>query len=403
MIRFLDDLDPKGKTIIVRTDLNSDMDPKTHKIIDSFRMQEYSKTVKELSKKGAKIILLAHQGRKGDPDFIGLDQHAKLLSKHVGKKIEFVPDIVGEKAVSKIKSMKKGGIVLLDNVRFLEEETEDKTPAQHSQGNLVKTLAPLADAYVNDAFSNSHRGHASMVGFGEVLPSYAGMVMEKELKVNDVIGKMKKAVLVLGGCKCDEIFLILEKYLGKGAIDCALTSGIVGNIFLSARGVDIGKDSMDFIKKKDLFPLIDRAKGIDAKYPGKVLVPVDIAFEKGGKRSESSPGKTPMIQDIGKATIGKYCKIISRSKVVLFKGPCGVYEKPQFDQGTRKILLQIAKSKGFTIIAGGDSTTALEKLKIPIRRFSHASVGGGAFIDYISGKEMPGIAALENCKVRKKL
>ena len=183
MAEFLtiDDADVKDKTVLLRIDINVPYDEKTRKVGDSDRLREHAKTIKELSDRGTKLVLLSHQGRKGDPDFVHLDQHAILLSKHVGKEVKFIDDIVGERSKGAIKSLRSGEILLLDNVRFLDDEAEEKTPEEHKNSTIVKALSPLADVFVNDAFSAAHRSQASVVGFTAMLPSYAGKVMATEI------------------------------------------------------------------------------------------------------------------------------------------------------------------------------------------------------------------------------
>ncbi|MCS7106249.1 MAG: phosphoglycerate kinase, partial [Candidatus Aenigmarchaeota archaeon] len=234
----LDDVQVANKTVLLRVDINVPYDVEKKQIQDSERIREHAKTIKELADKKAKVVILAHQGRKGDPDFIHLDQHAKLLSKYVGKEVQFVDDIIGEKAISKIKGLKPGEILLLDNVRFLDEETEEKSSKDHAKSNLVKKLSKLADIFVNDAFSASHRSHASIVGFTEVLPSYAGRIMEKELKSEErALNPLGMNVFVLGGAKPDDCLNIMD-YIFKnkpGSIEKVLTCGTVGEIFLAAK------------------------------------------------------------------------------------------------------------------------------------------------------------------------
>jgi len=179
----LDDVDVKDKVVLVRVDFNSPVDPETKKVLDDTRIRAHGETtIKELAQKGAKVVVIAHQGRKGDPDFIPLKQHAEILGKVLGKPVKFVDDVFGEKAQKAIKELKSGEILVLDNVRNFAGETKEGTPEEHAKTELVKALAPLADIFVNDAFAAAHRAHVSMVGFTAVLPSVAGRIMERELK-----------------------------------------------------------------------------------------------------------------------------------------------------------------------------------------------------------------------------
>lgn len=402
----LDDIKPNNKTVILRVDINSPYDEKAKKIEVSDRLIDSSETVKELSKKGAKVVILAHQGRKGDPDFLPLKQHSQLLTKYVGKKVEYVNDIIGNKAVRKIKSLKKGQIILLDNVRFLPEETENKPTKEHSKGNIVKTLEPLADLFVNDAFSAAHRSHESIVGFTKVLPSVAGRSMEKEISsLKKIFSKMKISkhdTFVLGGAKPDEPLDVMESMLKRRTVDRFLVSGVIGELFLIAKGYKLGNVNMDYLKKEGYLDYLPKVKELWKKYQKKIEIPIDVAVEIKGKRKEVSVEELPinsLILDIGIRTGVKYAGIIHDSKSIVMKGPSGVYEKDNFDLGTRIILEAIADSKGLSLIGGGHTLSALDKLDIDKKRFSHVSLGGGALIEYLSGKEMPGIESLKKRKV----
>ncbi|MGC8812025.1 MAG: phosphoglycerate kinase [Candidatus Aenigmatarchaeota archaeon] len=406
----LDEAKVANKTVLLRVDINVPYDEQKKQIQDSERIREHAKTIKELAEKNAKVIVLAHQGRKGDPDFIHLDQHAILLSKYTGKEVQFVDDIIGEKAIKKIKALKPGEILLLDNVRFLDEETEEKSSKEHAKSRIVKTLSKFADIFVNDAFSASHRSHASIVGFTEVLPSYAGRVMEKELKSEErALDPLGINIFVLGGAKPDDCLNIIE-YMFKnkpGSIEKVLTCGTVGEIFLAAKGYDLGKETKEFFAKKGFDKLICQAKKLIERYELEIELPVDVAFEENGKRKEIPVKDLPVekiLQDIGSETAKKYGEIIKSARTVVVKGPAGVYEKQGFELGTKLILEAIANSKAFSLIGGGDTLVAMEKLGLDKSKFSYISLGGGALITSLSGKEMPGVEALLKAakKIKKK-
>lgn len=405
----LDEAEVANKTVLLRIDINVPYDEEKKQIQDSERIREHAKTIKELAEKKAKVVILAHQGRKGDPDFIHLDQHAKLLEKYVEKKVQFVDDIIGEKAVKKIKALKPGEILLLDNVRFLDEETEEKTSKEHAKSKLVKTLSKVADIFVNDAFSAAHRGHASIVGFTEVLPSYAGRIMERELKSEEkALDPLGINVFVLGGAKPDDCLNIMDYMFKKrpGSIEKVLTCGTVGEIFLAAKGHDLGKETKEFFAKKGFDKLIDQAKELLKNYELEIELPVDVAFEENGKRKEIFVKDLPVekiLQDIGSETAKKYGEIIKNARTVVVKGPAGVYEKQGFELGTKLILEAIANSKAFSLIGGGDTLVAMEKLGLDKTKFSYISLGGGALITSLSGKEMPGVEALlKKKKIKEK-
>ena len=240
----LDDVALEGKTVLVRVDFNSPVDPETKKILDYTRIKRHGETtIKELAEKGAKVVVLAHQGRKGDPDFIPLKQHAEILGKVLGKPVKYVDDVFGEKAKNAIKSLKNGEILVLENVRTFDGETKKGTPEEHAETEFVKNLAPLADLFVNDAFAAAHRAHVSIVGFTAVLPSAAGRIMERELKsLSRVLENPEKpCVFVLGGAKADDSLEISRYVLSNNIADYVLTGGVVGHVFLAAKGVNLGK------------------------------------------------------------------------------------------------------------------------------------------------------------------
>jgi len=397
----LDDVKIRGKTVLLRVDINSPYNKKTKKIEISDRLIETAKTIKELSKRGAKVVILAHQGRKGDPDFLPLKQHSRLLTKYVGKRVGYVNDIIGKKAVNKTKALKKGQIILLDNVRFLEEEVKNKSSKEHSKSQLVQTLSPLADVFVNDAFSAAHRSHASIVGFTHVLPSVAGRNMEKEIKsIKKIITKMKISkhdTFVLGGAKPVEPLNVMEHMLNNRTLERVLVSGVIGELFLIVNSYKLGKVNVNFLKKNGYLDYLPQVKKVWKRHKKKIEIPSDIAVETNKKRKEFTIDELPVnsqILDIGVKTCVKFVGIINESRSIAMKGPTGVYEKDDFNLGTRIILESIANSEGFSLVGGGHTLSALNKFKIDKNRFSHVSLGGGALITHLSGGRMPGIETL---------
>ena len=404
----MDDIDVKDKTVILRIDINVPYNEETGKICDSDRLKEHAKTAKELSKKGAKLVVLSHQGRREDPDFISLDQHAKLLKKHVGKTVSFVDDVIEEKAKKKIKSLKPGDILLLDNVRFLDDEIDEKSPKDHKESLIVKNLAPLADIFVNDAFSAAHRSHASVVGFTTVLPSYAGRVMQEEVeKLESILVTMKISkhdTFVIGGAKPKDPLEVVSHMLEEGALEKVLVGGIVGQLFLIAKGHDLGT-SEDYMQKRKYIDFLPQVKELLKKHGEKIEMPVDVAIDFHGIRSEIPIENLPSnhaILDIGSETIEKYRKIIRDSVTIGFKGPPGKYEEEGFGIGTMEVLDTISNSKAISLVGGGHTLEALSKFKISRDKFTHVSLGGGALIKFLSGKPMPGIEALKSVAKNEK-
>ncbi|MEM4466505.1 MAG: phosphoglycerate kinase [Nitrososphaerota archaeon] len=402
--RTLDDVDTSEKTVIVRVDLNSPIDPETGKIKDNERFRAHAETVRELSDKNARVVLLAHQGRKGDPDFLPLKDHAEILSRHVGKPVKYVPDIIGEEAVRTVKSLKNGEIVLLENVRMLDEETREASPEEHSRGRLVSTLAPLADLFILDAFSVAHRAHASVVGFSHVLPTVAGRIMEKELRaLTTVLEEDRRVVLVMGGNKPEECIEVIDALISKRNenIKKVLSAGILGQLFLMTKGVKFGEPSEEYIKKKKFDVYLERLAKIRDVLGDRLETPIDFAYEEDGKRVEIDVDKLPAlgaIYDIGEKTARRYAKIIldtTEEDAIIVKGPAGVYEREEFRKGTRIIYEALSKCKAFTLIGGGDSSTAIELVGLSPSNFSYVSLGGGALITYISKRTLPGIEILK--------
>jgi phosphoglycerate kinase len=402
----LDDLRVKDKTVLVRVDFNSPIDPKTKKILEDTRIRAHGETtIKELAERGAKVVILAHQGRKGDPDFIPTKQHAEILAKILKKPVKYINDVFSEKAKDEIKKLKSGEILVLDNVRNFADETKEGTSEDHAKTELVKNLAPLVDFFVNDAFAAAHRAHVSIIGFTAVLPSAAGRIMERELKsLTRVVEKPDKpCVFILGGAKADDSLEISKYVLDNKVADWVLTGGVVGQVFLVAKGVDLGNSNMEFLKKQELMDLVPGIKSLEQKYPHSIKTPKDVAIEMRGKRKEISVDKLPTdysILDIGARTVEDYSKIIGNAKSIVVSGPMGVYENSEFSFGTKKILEEIANSKAFSLAGGGHTIGALEEFGLA-SKISYISTAGGALIEFLMGKKLPGVIALEKAVARK--
>jgi len=404
-ILTLDDFEFKGKTALVRVDFNSPVDPNTKKVLDDTRIKAHGEsTIKELSKKGARVVVLAHQGRPGDPDFAPLKEHAQILGRILDKSVKYVDDVFGERAQKAIKELKDGEILVSENVRTYADEQKKGTPEEHAKTEFVKKLAPLADVFVNDAFAAAHRAHVSIVGFTAVLPSVAGRIMERELKA---LGKVlhnpeKPCVYMLGGAKADDSLKISQYVLKNRIADHILTGGVVGNLFLASKGVDLGKPSMEFLAKKELMGLVSGIKELMSNYPENIKVPVDLAVEADGKRLEISVSKLPTrysIFDIGAETVKKYSEIIKGAKSIVVSGPMGVYENKEFIFGTKKTFEAIAASKAFSLVGGGHTIAAVEELGLT-KKMGYVSTAGGALIEFLMGEQLPGVVALEKAAAR---
>jgi len=399
MYKTMDDFDFKNKTAIVRVDFNSTVDPSTKKLLDDERIRLHSMTIKELADKGAKVVVIAHQGRLGDPDYTTLEPHAKRLSEILKKKVNYINDVIGEKAVSAIKAMKPSEILVLENVRSLAEETAKKTIEEQSKTSLVKTLAPLADVFVIDAFAAAHRAHASIVGFTVVMPTVLGRVMEKEIKALDKIRSVENRpiVYILGGSKVKEGVEIAEYVLSNDRADQIITGGLVAQLFLLAKGLDIGPLNNKTLADKGLLEMVPKAKAILEQYNGKIFIPFDFAVNANGRRKEIQMINLPTeneISDIGEKTMAQYQKILSGAKAILMHGPIGVYENEEFINGTKAVFETAISSKAFTVAGGGHTIAALSRLGL-YNKVSYVSSGGGALLEALMGKKLPALEAIE--------
>ncbi len=399
MFKTMDDFDFANKTAIVRVDFNSTVDPSTKRLLDDERIRLHSGTIKELAQRGARVVVLAHQGRLGDPDYTTLEHHSMRLSEILGQRVGYVDDVVGERAVNAIKALGPSEILVLENVRSLREETAKKTIEEQSKTTLVKTLAPLADVFVFDAFAAAHRAHASIVGFTVVMPTVLGRVMERELKALERIRSVehRPIIYILGGSKVKEGVEIVEYVLSNDRADRILTGGLVAQLFLVARGLDTGFLNRKALSDKGLLELVPRAKSILDRFDGKVLLPVDFAVNVDGRRKEIQMINLPTdyeIWDIGERTMVVYENVLKTAKAVMMHGPMGVYEVEPFLEGTAKVFQAAVLSQAFTVAGGGHTIAALSRLGL-YDKVSYISSGGGALLESLMGKKLPALEAME--------
>lgn len=398
----LGDFDYKDRTVLLRVDINCPLDKQTLQIVNDARIRRIVPTVRELVGKRAKVIMLAHQSRKGGWDFIPLDQHAKLLSKHLGMPVAYVDDVIGSKAIDAIDSTQPGSVLLLGNVRSLDSETAKGDMAMHSEGEIVKTLAPLIDYYVCDAFGAAHRSQCSLVGFEPKVPSASGRLMAKEIHaLNSIFGNPRRpSVFILGGAKFGDVSEMIDRVLGSGMADTVILVGLVGNAYLLARGVDIGEASKKVLQDELTPENLQAAKDILSKYGQRVLLPVDVAVERGGRRVSVNIGDLPTAEpalDIGDASAEKFRKVIMSSKTSFMSGPSGMIEKDGFEIGTRIMMSAMVDSGGQSVIGGGHTGGAAERFDLA-DRFSYVSTGGGALETFLLGKPLPVIEALKRSR-----
>ncbi len=378
-MKTLSDFDFKGKTVLLRADLNSDV--VDGKVLMSERIKESAITINELKQKKAKVVVIAHQGRKGDDDFTSLKQHSIFLNKFT--KIKFVENVIGEQAEKSIQELKNGEAILLENIREIEDEL---LPEKLKENNIVKFFVPLVNVYVNDAFSVCHREQASITLLPKYLPSFAGRLLEKEVNALKKI-KIKECLYILGGAKPEDDIKLLR---GNKVLAC----GLFGQVCLIAKGKDLGAQNK-YLKSqiKEFDKVVSEVKN---KLKN-VETPIDFAVKKDNKRHEILLNEFPSqyeIFDIGETTINKYIEEIKKAKAIYMKGPAGFCAEKQFAKGTLAILKAISESKAFSLIGGGHLSDAIAMSKIPESKFSHISLSGGALLSYVAGERLPGLEAL---------
>lgn len=396
----MDDVILDNKRVLVRVDFNSPMDPSGN-ILDDKRIKSHLDTLRALE--DCRVVLMAHQSRAGKKDYTTLEAHARQATRLLRRDVVYIDDIFGSHAREAIKSLVPGEVILLENTRFYAEENMNRTPADHAKSHMVKKLAPLFDLFINDAFAVSHRSHCSVVGFTEVLPSFAGILMDKEITALDkgMKGNEHPTVFSLGGTKADDSIKVTKNVLGRGGADKILTSGVVATVFMMAAGIDVGDANRKFVEDQEYLEQIPIAAKLLKDYPGKISMPVDVALNKNGERVEVAVDTLPTdlpIADIGLETIVNYSKDLKDARVTVTNGPTGIFEQEKFRLGTAE-LLKAATQSGYSIVGGGHSIAAIDQLGLE-SKFSHVSMGGGASITYLSGEPLPGIEALKKAALR---
>lgn len=392
-IKTINDIkDIENKTIIVRVDFNVPMNEKGI-IQDDSRIVKALPTIKQLIEKGAKLVLITHLGRPEGQivENLRVTNIAKHLEKLLKKPILKLDTVLDEKVKKTISKMKKGDIVMLENIRFRgEEEKNDK--------KFSKELASLGDIFVNDAFATAHRAHASTEGITKFIPSYAGILMEKEI---EILGNLLESepirplTFIFGGAKIDTKIGLIKKFIDES--DYVLIGGALANTFLFASGYDVG----DSLKEEDQQKTAQDTMLEYEKHHEKFILPSDVRVTS-EIRENSQTVDLPIqdimgdmkIVDIGPKTIEQFCKIINQSGTIIWNGPVGVYEFEQFSNGTKHIAECIANLNCISILGGGDTVDAITKLNIPESKFTHVSTGGGATLEFMEGKKLPGIKPL---------
>lgn len=387
------DIDANGKKVLVRCDFNVPIDSETGKITDNRRIRAALPTIQYLLDHNAKVILCSHLGRpKGEFNLkYSLRPVAEELSKLLNKEVKLAKDVIGEDAVNLSSNIKEGEIVLLENVRFHKEEEENNP-------EFAKKLASFADIYVNDAFGTAHRAHASTAGVADYLPAVSGFLIEKELEFlgSSLENPERPFVAILGGAKVSDKIGVIENLLDK--VDTLLIGGGMAYTFYKAQGHNIGTSICEEDKLELANEILEKAKQKEVK----LLLPIDnhISSEYSNEAEDRFVEEQEIPEgfmglDIGPKTINLFCEIIKDAKTVLWNGPLGVTEFTKFEEGTKKIAKALAESKAVTIIGGGDSAAAIEKMGLA-DKMTHISTGGGASLEFLEGKILPGIACLNN-------
>jgi phosphoglycerate kinase len=410
-MRSLEDVELAGRTVIFRPDINSPIDPKTKRIVNTNRLEKAAPTLKTLLDGGAKVALIAHQGDTLDyQNLIPLAEHAQILSKLTGYEIAYLDDVCGPTAIQTVRSLKEGQAVILGNLRYLSEEItafekEVKLKPSEMLGTwLVRSLAPLADLYVNDAFAAAHRNAPSMVAFQELLPTAGGKQLVAEYTALSKVASqpIHPCVFVLGGGKISDAFGMMRNVLENKTADTILCGGITALVMLLAKGVSLGDSTWNFLKDRDLLQFVDQAKQLLASWPEAFVIPLDLAYEEEGKRKESTIEtiagskalQSKLFLDLGEQTIESYKLVIAKAGSIFVNGPAGVYEDERFEKATKEIWTAIADADGYTVVGGGDTITAATRFT-DLGQYSYVCTAGGAMVRFLSGKKLPLIEAME--------
>ena len=382
------DVDFKGKRVLVRVDFNVPI--KDGVVTDDTRIKAALPTLQYLLDHGASLVLCSHLGRPKegpDPQF-SMKPVAEHLAKIMGKPVAFAEDCIGPVAEKAAKALKPGDILVLENTRFHKGETKNDP-------EMAKQLAALADIYVNDAFGSAHRAHASTEGVARYLPAVAGFLMEKEIQYlgQAIADPQKPFVAILGGAKISDKIGVIRNLLTKA--DQVLIGGGMANTFFKAQGYPVGDSLVED-------EALETAKQLLAEGGTKLRLPVDVViadkFEDGAAKKVISMGPVPdgwRIMDIGPETVATFSKVILPAGTVVWNGPMGVFEFPNFAEGTFGIAKAVAECKGVTIVGGGDSVSAVKKSGVA-DKITHISTGGGASLEMLEGLVLPGVAVLQD-------
>jgi len=390
--KAVEDIDVSGKKVLLRVDFNVPMG-KGGTISDDTRIRACLPTIKYLIERHARLIICSHLGRPDGKvvEELRLAPVAQRLSELIGKPVKALRDCVGPEVEDEVSRLKNGEVALLENLRFHPEE-------EANDANFAQALAKLADIYVNDAFGASHRAHASVVGVAKYLPAVSGFLMEKELKaLGGALENPKRPfAAMIGGAKVSGKLAVLENIVGK--VDALLIGGGMAATFIKSQGYGVGasmveNDKLDYIRK-----LMEKAKSLGVR----LLLPQDMVvtdkLEAGSSTKTVPSTKIPdgwIAADIGPRTIDEFSQELKKCKTVLWNGPVGVFEIPQFAEGTRRLAKVLAGLNATTVIGGGSTAEAVAEMGLA-GKMSHVSTGGGASLEFLEGKVLPGVAVLQD-------
>lgn len=392
MKKTIRDIDVKDKKVLVRCDFNVPM--KDGKITDDIRITSALPTIQYLMKAGAKVILMSHMGRpKGEAKMeFSLQPVAERLTQLLGCAVKFVsvPEVVNEQVKQTAQALNAGEVMLLENVRFRKEETKNEP-------NFSRELAELGEIFVNDAFGTAHRAHCSTAGVASHLPAVSGFLIEKEVKfLGDALEAPERPfVAIMGGAKVGDKILVIENLLKK--VDTLIIGGGMSYTFFKAQGLEIGTSILDEENVTLAAELLTKAQ----KAGVKLMLPTDVVcakeFDNNSPKTAVDANAIPADQmglDIGPKTAQAFADELAGAKTIVWNGPVGVFEMPNFAEGTKRVAEALAQNPGTTIIGGGDSAAAVQMFGLS-DRMTHISTGGGASLEFLEGKELPGIAVLE--------
>ncbi|HWJ03981.1 MAG TPA: phosphoglycerate kinase [Verrucomicrobiae bacterium] len=386
------DFSVRGQRVFVRVDFNVPMD-ENKMITDDTRIRAALPTINYLQEQGAKIVLASHLGRpKGqvNPKY-SLAPVAERLASLLGRDVVMAPDCIGEEVKAKVADLQPGQVLLLENVRFYAEE-------EKNDPGFAAKLADLADIYINDAFGTAHRAHASTEGVARLLPAGAGFLLQKEI---EIMGKAlanpdRPFVAIIGGAKVSDKIAVIANLLEK--VDSIIIGGGMANTFLKAQGYNIGKSLVEEDKLDLAKELLAKAQARKVEFllPGDVVVADKFAADAASKIVDTASIPADwMALDIGPVSAERFAATVKAAKTVVWNGPMGVFEMDAFAKGTEAVALALAESPAVTIIGGGDSVAAVEKVGVAAR-MTHISTGGGASLEFLEGKALPGVVALQD-------